>query len=89
VAVPRRQHQIISGLCPWSGLSPSVLPAKGRTRGLAQKPKPISTAGQSHRRTSGGKAETALTEAFQGTAHTLIYCPQSRFVRESTAPNRC
>jgi len=38
---PAGSSQIINGLCPWSGLSPS------------------GAAGNSHRHTSGGKAEAA------------------------------
>jgi hypothetical protein len=39
-----------------------------RTKGIAQSLEGISTAGHSHRLTSGGKAEALPTEDFQGKA---------------------
>jgi hypothetical protein len=61
---PADRSQIISGLCPWSELSPSDLLGQGHTKGIAQNVKGIATAGHSHRLTSGGKAEAALTQDF-------------------------
>ena len=47
-----------------SGLCPSSSDLLSRIKGIAQNLKGMSTAGHSHRLTSGGEAETAPTEAF-------------------------
>jgi hypothetical protein len=55
---PAETGQIIPGYAPGSGLALRIYWAKGRTKGIAQKWKATSTAGHSHRLTSGGKAES-------------------------------
>jgi len=58
---PADSSQIIPGLCPWSGLSPSDLLGQRPHQGHSPKNiKGFSTAEHSHRRTSGGKAEAVL-----------------------------
>jgi len=52
---------------PWrSGLDIEIYWTNGRTKGIAQKAKAISTAGPSHRReaNSGGQAETQVANDF-------------------------
>jgi len=54
---PADSSGIDSGLCPCSGFALQIYWAKGRTKGIAQNAKGTFTAGHSHRRTPGGKAE--------------------------------
>jgi len=56
VAMPRRKPQNYSGLRPSFGLGPRCW-SKVLIKGIAQGKESLSTAGHSHRRTSGGKAE--------------------------------
>jgi len=64
VALPRRHRPVIPGYARRSGLALQIYRAKGRTKGIAQKWKATSTAGHSHRLTSGGKAEAELAHNF-------------------------
>ena len=65
VAMPRRQQQdYFPGYALGSGLALRIYWAQGRTKGIAQKCKGTSTAGHSHRRTSGGKAELEVANHF-------------------------
>jgi hypothetical protein len=64
--MPRRQTaRLFPGYAPGSGLALRIYWAKGRNKGIAQNLKGTSTAGHSHRHTSGGKAEAAQTGTFR------------------------
>jgi len=52
------------GYAPGSSLALRIDWARGRTKGIAQIIKALSTAGQRHRLTSGGKAEPNMTTDF-------------------------
>ena len=63
--MPRRRGAFyIFGLCPWCGLWPNK--SKGLSPDQGHSPKSIGllSAGQSHRLTSGGKAEPDLAHDF-------------------------
>ncbi|MDQ1636873.1 MAG: hypothetical protein QOF62_212 [Pyrinomonadaceae bacterium] len=61
---PAERSQVISRRAmPWSVLGPDWL-RRGRIEGVAQNMKGTSTAGHSHRRTSGGKAHTFVARDF-------------------------
>jgi hypothetical protein len=61
---PPTVARLLPGYAPLSGLALRIYLAKDLTKGVAQKCKGTSSAGPSHRRTSGGKAETPPTEHF-------------------------
>ena len=61
---PPTAARLIPGYALGPGLALRIYWAKGRTKGRSPNVKSISTAGHSHRRTSGGKAEAALAENF-------------------------
>ena len=64
VAVPRRQKlDFVSGLCPWFGWPFEFVAPKAVCGGVAPGTlKGRSTAGRSHRRTSGGEAESRYVQ---------------------------
>ena len=57
---PADNSQMNWGYALGTGLALQIYWANGRTKGIAQNIKGTLTAGQSHRLTSGGKAESAL-----------------------------
>ena len=59
---PPTAATLFTGYAPGPGLALRIYWAKGRTKGVAQNVKRTSTAGQSHRLTSGGKAEATNGE---------------------------
>ena len=61
---PPTAARLFPGYALGSGLALRIYWAKGRTKGIAQNVKGTSTAGHSHRRTSGGKAEPDLAHDF-------------------------
>jgi hypothetical protein len=78
VAVPRRKRLDYLGLCPWLALSPADLLAQGRIKGVAQNVKGIFTAGHSHRRTSGGKAEAQPARTFRSMHRSaMCFCSEN------------
>jgi len=58
-------------------LRPQICFAPSRIQGTAQKNKKASTAGHSHRRTSGGKAEAQQAEIFSALAVSVNFLATS------------
>ena len=59
---PPTAAKLFQGYASGPGLALWLYWAEGRTKGIAQERKSISSAGHGHRRTSDGKAEAVPTE---------------------------